>query len=533
MAHPVAKFQVIKEPAGPSSVTPEQRYWRGFRSTQNIPSLSPVTHISYPALSSNALQPSTNDYFVATSGTRLQIYSIRTRKLVKTIARFSDIAHSGEIRRDGRLLVAGDEKGKIQVFDVQSRAILKTWEEHKQPVWTTKFSPTELTTLLSTSDDRTVRLWDLPSGQSTTTFIGHTDYVRCGSFMTGSMSNTLLSGSYDGTVKMWDPRIPARAVMTFKYAAPVEAVLPMPSGIQILAASDNQISVLDIIAGKPLQILKTHQKTVTSLCLASKGTRLVSGALDGHVKMFETSGWNVVHGSKYEAPVLAVNIISGANREDKHLVVGLQSGILSIKTRLSGQEKVKQREREKEMQALVEGKLEEYDKKNKKRTRGEDKRLRGIDFLGEGAAVVIQGQEPRRKKPESAWERDLRLGKYARAVDQVLEQKLPSITVLSVFTHLRHRSALRSALEKRDEMSIQPIFRWATKHLTDPRYVSICTDVSLILLDLYSEYVGESIELEKSVRALHHRTRAEVAKAQQACHISGMLGLLKAGMSGA
>jgi U3 small nucleolar RNA-associated protein 15 len=531
MAAPVTKLQQVKLPSGPSPLTPEQQYWKGFRSSQNIPSQSPITHISFPPPPSNALLPSNNDHFVVTTGTRVQIFSIRTRKLVKTITRFADIAHSGEIRRDGRVMVAGDETGKIQVFDVNSRAILKTWEEHKQPVWTTKFSPTELTTVMSASDDRTVRLWDLPSQESTTTFVGHSDYVRSGTFMPGTMSNMILTGSYDETVRLWDPRIPGRAAMIFKHAAPVEAVLPMPSGTTVLAAADNQISILDLVAGKPLQLLKNHQKTVTSLCLASNGTRLVSGGLDGHVKIFETSGWNVVAGSKYPSPVLAVNVISaGANREDKHLVVGMQSGVLSIKTKLSGQQKVKERERAREMQALIDGTLGDYDKDKKKRTKGIEKKLRGMDFVGEGVDVIIEGTDRRKRKRQAPWEQDLRQGKFGRALDTALETGLPSVTILTLLTALRHRSAMRIALQGRDENTVQPIFKWVIKHVTDPRYVSICVDSALLLLDIYSEHVGGSPELEKNIRELHQRVRTEVDRSQQACQTSGMLEMLMTGM---
>ena len=527
MAAPIAKLQQIKLPTGPSPLTPEQRYWKGFKTAQNIPSQSAITHISYPPPSSNPLQTSTNDLFAVTTGTRVQLYSIRTRKIVKTITRFSDIAHSAEIRKDGRVMVAGDETGKIQVFDVGSRAILKTWEEHKQPVWTTKFSPTELTTIMSASDDRTVRLWDLPSGQSTTTFVGHADYVRSGSFMPASMSNLLVTGSYDETVRLWDPRTPNSAVMTFKHAAPIESVLPMQSGTTVLASSDNQISVLDLIAGKPLRLLKSHQKTVTSLCLASNGTRLVSGGLDGHVKIFETTGWTVVAGSKYPSPILAVNVISaGASQEDKHLVVGMQSGVLSIRTRLSGQQKVREREREKEMKALLEGTLDEYDKKNKKkRSNTQTRRDRGLDFMGEGVDVIIEG-DVRRKKSEAVWERDLRNGRYAPALDYVLEQKFPAITVLTLLTALRHRSAMRAALEGRDATTVMPIFKWVNKHIIDPRYVSLCVDVALLLIDLYSEYIGGSRDLAENIRMLHQRVRGEVERAQQAYQTGGMMEML-------
>lgn len=534
MAAPIAKLQLVKLPIGPSPTTPEQKYWKSFRSYQIVPSPAsyPVTHVSFPQPLRNHSYPS-NDYFAVTTGTRVQIFSIRSRKLIKTISRFAAIAHSGEIRQDGKVMVAGDETGKIQVFDVNSRAILKTWNEHKQQVWSTKFSTADLTTLMSASDDRTVRLWDLPSQESIKLFIGHTDYVRCGSFMPGMMSNMIASGSYDETVRLWDPRVATKATMVFKHAGPVEAVLPMPSGTTLLASADNQISVLDLVAGKPLTLLKNHQKTVTSLCLASNGTKLVSGGLDGHVKVFETTNWNVVAGSKYPSPVLAVNVISaGANFEDRHLVVGMQSGILSIRTRLSGQQKVKEKERAKEMQALLEGTLQEYDRKNnKKRPHGIEKKLRGMDFMGEGAEVIIEGNDRAKPKKETLWERSLRQGKYADALDHVLNEKKDSITVLTVLTALRHRSAMRAALQGRDENTVQPVLKWVCKHMTDPRYVNICVDTALILLDLYSEHVGGgSNELDEGFRALHRRVRTEVERAQQACQTSGMLGMLMAGV---
>ena len=183
MAAEVKRLPQVKLPAGPSPLTPEQGYWRTFKSPQQIPSPSghPVTHISYPAAISASSDSPPSDLFAVTTGLRVQLFSVRSRTLVKTISRFDDVAHSGEIRKDGRVLVAGDNTGHIQVFDVNSRAILKTWKEHKQPVWTTKFSPKEATVLMSASDDKTVRLWDLPSQTSTTTFTGHNGLctLRC------------------------------------------------------------------------------------------------------------------------------------------------------------------------------------------------------------------------------------------------------------------------------------------------------------------------------------------------------------------
>jgi len=438
MAAEVQPLQPIKLPAGPATLTPEQKYWHSFSNQLLLPSQhsNPITHISFPPPSTALTTAPPPETFAVTSGNRVQIFSSRTRKLLKTISRFNvdDVAHSGNIRRDGRILVAGGDSGAVQAFDINSRAILKTWKEHKQPVWVTNWHPSELTTLMSTSDDTTVRLWDLPSDTSTTTFLGHQDYVRSGSFMSGQAERLIVSGSYDQTVRLWDPRVGGKAVMVFKHSAAVEAVLPLPSGTTVLAASDNQVAVLDLIAAKPVQLLRNHQKTVTSLALAGNGTRLLSGGLDGHVKVFETSAWNVVAGFKYPSPILSLNVISsGSAREDKHLVIGMQSGLLSVKTRLSGQQKVQARERDKEMQALIEGRIEEYDKsQSKKRGRGWEKRTRGKDYTGEGADIVIDGNARGKIKTGSQWERALRKGQYEKALDLVLESKVRTKVSVSV-----------------------------------------------------------------------------------------------------
>ncbi|KAF3045819.1 hypothetical protein E8E11_002440 [Didymella keratinophila] len=506
MAAEVQLLQPVKLPKGPSTVTSEQQYWNSFTSELRLdPSQhsSPVTHISIPPpLPSNSLT-APQDLFAVTTGSRVQIFSSKTRKVVKTISRFGvdDIARSGNLRRDGRILVAGGDSGSIQAFDVKSRAILKTWKEHKQPVWTTEWNPSELTSLMSCSDDRTVRLWDLPSDTSITTFEGHQDYVRTGTFMP-AQSGLLVSGSYDQTVRLWDSRAGGKAVMVFKHQHPIETVLPMPSGTAVLATSDNAISVLDIVAAKPIHMLRNHQKTVTALSLANNGSRLLSGSLDGHVKVFETQGWNVVGGLKYPSPILSLSVVP-SQKEDKHIAVGLSSGILSIRTHLSGEQKALAREREKEMKALMEGKIDEYDRaKKRKRGKGWEKRVRGKDFTGESADIVIEGNARGKVTTGAPWAHALRQAQYAKALDMDNNARTQS---LSLLTALRHRSALRSALANRDEITLQPILRWLIKNISDYRITRLTTDVALVVLDLYADQLGRSEEIDSLVDALMSR----------------------------
>ena len=328
-------------------------------------------------------------------------------------------------------------------------------------------------------------------------------------------------------MRLWDARAPTSAVITFKHEAPVEDVLPLPSGTTILAAAGNQVSILDIVGGKPLRMLQNHQKTVTSLCLASRDTRLVSGGLDGHLKVYETTGWNLVAGSKYPSPILSLSVVSsGTSREDRHLAVGMQSGLLSIRTRLSGQQKVKEREREKEMKALIEGTADQLDKKRaKKMPSGLKKRLRGTDFTGEGADVIIKYNPSNGRKKLKPWERELREARYSSALDLALETK-QAPTVMTVLVALRHRSAVRTALAHRDEVTLQPILSWVRKYIIDPRYVPICVEIAHHILEAYSSFVGQSKALEGLTKQLHDAVRKEVDRAQLSFQTLGMLGLV-------
>lgn len=569
MATPVVPLQTVKLADGPAPLTAEQRYWKSFKNQKSHTSTASwgVTNISFPATaaafggaSSMIATPTTtaatkqNDLFAVTAGPRVDIFSIRKRELIKTIGRFESVARSGEIRPDGRVLVAGEDSGKMQVFDVAGGSrpvILKTWHSHKQPTWVTRWSPTDLTTLMSASDDKTVRLWDLPSPDSVRTFVGHQDYVRCGAFMPGISASSsagnghmLVTGSYDSTVRLWDSRAPGGAVLTFKHAAPVEAVLPMPSGTAILAAADNAISVLDVVAARPLKLLTAHQKTVTSLCLASHGDRVVSGGLDGHVKVFETGSWNVVSSSKYPAPVLSVSVIAaGAGGDDRHLAVGMTSGVLSIRTRLTGPAAEREKERKAEKVARAAGTLEKYEAaKAKKKARIESKKaadavaaltgptkVRGentFDFVIEGTGNANKYGSATRIGREPQWQNDLRHQRYGAALDAVLNNSLRdsgSMQALTLLVALRHRSALRDALEHRDEVTVQPILQWVCRHIVDPRFTSVCTDVGIHLLDLYAEYVTASKELDTGFQVLWKRVRREVELAQLACQTGGMV----------
>ena len=203
-----------------------------------------------------------------------------------------------------------------QVFDMNSRAILRSFDVHKQPVHVAKFSPLDHTQVLSCSDDTTVKLWDIPSQNVITTFYDHADYVRSGQVCPHN-PYLVLTGSYDATVRLFDSRTgKCELVMGdvstqsgSRNTAPVEQVLMFPSGTAALSASGPILRIWDIVAGgRCTRAMSNHQKTVTSLAFNSDASRVLTGGLDQMVKVYDVSTYRVVHTMRYPAPILCLAI---------------------------------------------------------------------------------------------------------------------------------------------------------------------------------------------------------------------------------
>lgn len=288
------RVQQARAPVLPSKTTPEQRYWKGFMNPQLIKENHPITHIHF-----NPVSP--HD-FAVTSSTRIQVFSSKTRQVTKTFSRFKDVVYSGEYRYDGKLLVAADALGLVSIFDAyQPRNLLVSISPSSHPSHVAKFHPTIGNQLVTGSDDRVMRVYDI--SQSTSGPIVefddslHNDYIRSCAFVPGN-SNLITTGCYDGVIRLFDTR-QQDPIAKFDQGSPVEDVLAL-TPTTLVSAGGPQVKVWDLAKGSQIREFTNFTKTATSLHDAgSKG--LLVGSLDGHVKIFDYSSpnWDVKFGWKF------------------------------------------------------------------------------------------------------------------------------------------------------------------------------------------------------------------------------------------
>ena len=89
---------------------------------------------------------------------------------------------------------------------------------------------------MSTSGDRTVRLWDLDASRELGRFAGHSKKVNAVAVSPGG--NLVLTGGDDAAVRLWDIET-RESLATFAHDGRVNAVAFVPGGRLALSAGDD------------------------------------------------------------------------------------------------------------------------------------------------------------------------------------------------------------------------------------------------------------------------------------------------------
>lgn len=147
----------------------EERYWKAIKPAK--------VHKHYVKIAHLAFSPTEPHYLATCASTKVTLYDPVSLEPSKSITRFQDVSLCSSFRPDGKLIAASDQKGMIQIFDLSSRMILRSFTGHEGPVWSVSMC-NNFSRLYSGGDDRTVRQWDITSQSCLRTFNEHIDYVR-------------------------------------------------------------------------------------------------------------------------------------------------------------------------------------------------------------------------------------------------------------------------------------------------------------------------------------------------------------------
>ncbi len=167
-------------------------------------------------------------------------------------------------------------------------ALIRTLEGHTSEILS--MSVVDSRRAISASDDRTLRVWDLDSGQTLRTLDGHTGAVKSVSVVD---SHRAVSASNDGTLRIWDLDSGLTLHILEGHMDRVRSV-SVADGRIISASDDKTLRVWDLKNGRTLHALEGHTAQVRSVSVVD-GCRAISASNDRTLRVWNLDSGQTLH----------------------------------------------------------------------------------------------------------------------------------------------------------------------------------------------------------------------------------------------
>jgi WD40 repeat protein/serine/threonine protein kinase len=256
-----------------------------------------------------------------------------------TLKGHTDRVTSVVYSRDGKRLASGSEDKTVKVWDVQTGQELLTFRGHTGGVWYVAFSP-DGQRLASASGDKTVKVWDAQTGQELLTFKGHTGDVESVAFppdgkrlASASKGRREQGKELPGEVKIWDAQT-GQELLNFKgHTNAVRSVVFSPDGKRLASGSVFEtVKIWDAQTGQELLAFKGGPY---SLAFSPDGKRLASASFDNTMKV-----WDAQTGQELLSLKGHIHFVSSVtfSRDGKRLASASRDNTVKVWDAQTGQE---------------------------------------------------------------------------------------------------------------------------------------------------------------------------------------------------
>ncbi|KAH7730687.1 F-box domain-containing protein [Aphelenchoides avenae] len=209
----------------------------------------------------------------------------------------------------GDTVATGSDDNTIGVWSMTTGECSHQLRGHTGGVWTLQLSE-DGAFIISGSTDRTLRVWCTATGNVVHVLNGHTSTVRC----TAVRGNMVVSGSRDCTVRLWDFQAGLQLRVFMGHRAAIRCV--KFDGRRIVSGGyDNVIIIWDALTGERVHVLEGHTNRVYSLLFNSERNLVISGSLDTNIKV-----WDVETGKCLQTLTGHHSLTSGMHLLDNRLI---------------------------------------------------------------------------------------------------------------------------------------------------------------------------------------------------------------------
>lgn len=204
--------------------------------------------------------------------------------VTRTLTGHTNSVWAVAISGDGQTLVSGSEDNTIKVWNLKTGQLNQTLTGHSDTVRSVALSP-DGQTLVSGSGDKTIKVWNLYTNKVLITLPGHSSPVW--STAISPNGGTLVSGGEDGKVNLWNLQTGELRQTLPGHSGRIFSVAFSPDGKTCASAGvDKTIHIWNIETGKLLRKLTGHTDAVRNVAFSPDGQKLASASWDKTVKIW-------------------------------------------------------------------------------------------------------------------------------------------------------------------------------------------------------------------------------------------------------
>jgi WD40 repeat protein len=228
----------------------------------------------------------------------LGLPSALTTQPERLAERFVLKGHTGMVRSvslsgDGYTLASGSSDRTIKLWNVQTGQLLRTLTGHTSSVYCVAWSADGYT-LASASGDKTIILWDLQTQQARYLLKGHTSYVQCIAW--SADGRMLVSASADRTIKLWNAQTGQLRQTLMGHEDAVYSVAWSADELTLASGSgDYTVRIWNAQTGQLRHTLSGHKDTVYCVAWSADGYTLASSGEQKVIKLWHTRTGQLLH----------------------------------------------------------------------------------------------------------------------------------------------------------------------------------------------------------------------------------------------